>query len=316
MECVNLYPVLSPTLWNRVSQRFYPVAVGYMRRLGVAAKKQIPCSRIDDFFTITTCGPSADVSAEPAVKFVRERDLEKADVYRPLFGDRCPSCDAVLTNDPRAGQVVCTQCGESSNFLFGIGCARAEVSATNTGYEAEETAQAKRVTTYMYKRTNHFLDHLKRVQAKETTSVRPEVIEAVKSELAKERIPMGDPRITTTKIRGVLKKLRLQKFYNHVFAITAHLSGKAAPSLTPAQEEKLLSLFQLIQAPFEKHCPPDRTNMLSYQFLLKKLVSIAGWHEIAEYFPLLKSRQKVYAQDQLWKKICEDVGLPFQKSIA
>eukprot|EP00952_Eustigmatos_sp_NYUAD-ZCMA_P006731 28822-Eustigmatos_ZCMA.PRE.1 len=57
----------------------------------------------------------------------------------------------------------------------------------------------RRLTTYMYKRTNHFLDHLKRVQAKETSVVKPEIIMTVENELRKERILRGDPKITTNK---------------------------------------------------------------------------------------------------------------------
>ena len=56
--------------------------------------------------------------------------------------------------------------------------------------------------------------------------------------------------------------------------------------------------------------------MLSYLFIIRKLVEILGWDDLVNYFPLLKSRTKVYAQDRIWKLICEDCRFPFYKSIS
>jgi hypothetical protein len=136
----------------------------------------------------------------------------------------------------------------------------------------------------------------------------------VEDELRKENIQIGSPRITTAKVRHILKKLRLNKQYNHVFSITARLSQRSAPTLTPIQESKLVDMFQKIQEPFERHCPPERTNMLSYAYCLHKMSQILGWEDFAEYFPSLKSRDKIFDQDEIWKNICMDLGWPFVRS--
>jgi hypothetical protein len=34
-----------------------------------------------------------------------------------------------------------------------------------------------------------------------------------------------------------------------------------------------------------------------------------------KYFPLLKSRDKLHQQEQIWKKICDDLGWKFVRSI-
>ena len=138
----------------------------------------------------------------------------------------------------------------------------------------------------------------------------------MENELRKERIYVGDPAITTTKVRTLLKKLKLQKYYIYIFQITSKLSGMAPPALTLVQEEKLLDMFQSIQDPFQKHCPPDRTNMLNYSYILRKLTQILGWYDLMDFFPLLKSRSKIHAQDMLWQKICKEANFPFHKSIA
>jgi len=114
----------------------------------------------------------------------------------------------------------------------------------------------------------------------------------------------------------LLKKLKLQKYYIYIFQITSKLSGKAPPRLTLIQEEKLLDMFQNIQEPFPKYCPPDRTNMLNYSYIPRKLTQILGWYDLMDFFPLLKSRSKVHTQDILWQKICKEANFSFYKSIA
>lgn len=308
-------PIVSGDLWARISQRFNPVATSYMRKLGVMEKAPRPCSTIDQFFAVKTSDAS---TAVPSVTWVSSAHLERPEMYRALFQGLCAVCDNALTDFVSEGMIVCRRCGNGAACVMVAPTMGGPISSTERVSAAfgEDNAGPKRVTTYMYKRTNHFIDHLKRVQAKETANIKPCVMEAVVGELAKERLEPGDPRITTNKIRDVLKKLKLQKYYNHVFAITSTLSGKAAPTLTPAQEEKLLSMFRMIQEPFDRVCPPSRTNMISYSYINRKLVEILGWDELIDYFPSLKSRIKVYAQDKIWREICRETGLPFYRTVS
>jgi len=311
----DLHPVLSPKLWDTVAQRFHPPPVDYLRKMGFAEKKPLPKCTIDMFFQVQTKTKQApdEKQAETAfVSFVPEAQVCDARKYTCVNPHVCRQCFNTLVKVHSQGFEVCVECGNLvANPEEVATCATSSLGGT-----VGSSAGTRRLTTYMYKRTNHFLDHLKRVQAKQSSMVKPEVLSTVENDLRKERIFAGDPRITTTKVRSILKKLKLQKHYVYVFQITTKLSGKAPPSLTPMQEEKLLEMFQSIQGPFEKHCPPDRTNMLNYSYILRKLTQILGWHDLVDYFPLLKSRTKVYAQDMLWKKICEEAHFPFHRSIA
>lgn len=42
---------------------------------------------------------------------------------------------------------------------------------------------------------------------------------------------------------------------------------------------------------------------------------VQGEDEYLQYFPLLKSNEKLYAQDQIWKKICKDLRWEFIASV-
>ena len=74
-------------------------------------------------------------------------------------------------------------------------------------------------------------------------------------------------------------------------------------------------MFDKIQEPFEKHCPKDRINFLSYSYVLHKFFQLLELDDYVKCFPLLKSRTKLRIQDEIWKKICEDCMWQFYPSV-
>jgi len=148
----------------------------------------------------------------------------------------------------------------------------------------------------------------------ENTEIPDGVIDAVKAEFKKTRTTTR-AEIKPSKVREFLKKLKLNKYYEHTNAICNILNGVPAPKLPAALEERLKAMFAEIQEPFERNCPPNRKNFLSYGYTLYKFCELLGEDEYLQYFPLLKSNEKLYAQDQIWKKICRDLQWEFIPSV-
>lgn len=96
----------------------------------------------------------------------------------------------------------------------------------------------------------------------ENTEIPPAIVDAVKAEFKKTRTTTRAD-IKPTKVREFLKKLKLNKYYEHTNAICNVLNGVPAPKLSEALEEKLKVMFAEIQEPFERNCPPQRKNFLS-----------------------------------------------------
>ncbi len=69
----------------------------------------------------------------------------------------------------------------------------------------------------------------------------------------------------------------------------------------------------MIQVPFEKHCPKNRKNFLSYSYTLFKMAQVIGEDHMLTtfYLPLLKSRDKLAVQDTIWKGICKELNWEF-----
>jgi hypothetical protein len=113
----------------------------------------------------------------------------------------------------------------------------------------------------------------------------------------------------------ILKRLKLNKYYEHIAHINLRINGQPAPVMTRATEEKLRSMFKEIQAPFIKNCPSGRKNFLSYAFVLHKFCQLLGLDDFLHCFTLLKSREKLHHQDQIWEKICAELQWEFIKSV-
>ena len=90
-------------------------------------------------------------------------------------------------------------------------------------------------------------------------------------------------------MKGVLKKLNLNRYYEHMSHIISKLSGLPPPCISREKEEMLRKRFRQIQIPFERNCPKGRVNFLSYSYILHKLCLLEELDSFVKYFPLLKS---------------------------
>lgn len=168
------------------------------------------------------------------------------------------------------------------------------------------------VSFYAYKRINHFREILAQFQAKETTQISDHLIEKIRLQIVKERIDIF--RLTNNKTKNILKKLGLNKYYEHIPFIKDRL-GIKPPVMTPDLEEKLCSLFLEIQRPYSRCCPDHRVNFLNYYYTIYKLCEMLGQDQFLPYFPMLKDREKRIDQDEIWKKICKELDWRFFSTV-
>ena len=116
-------------------------------------------------------------------------------------------------------------------------------------------------------------------------------------------------------MRDILKKLNLNKYYDHVHHIIYRINGLPPPKLSKELEEELKNMFRQIQDPFAECCPKRRSNFLSYSYVIRKFLELLGENKYIDYFPLLKSREKLYNQDKIFKCICKKLEWKFYPSI-
>jgi integrase len=215
--------------------------------------------------------------------------------------EHCMQCNIAREEISSEGILVCPRCGSE------------EYALVVSDFPSFRDPPKER-NNYAYKKINHLNEILNQFQAKESTIIPDEVMNEVILEIRKRRINnIAD--LTEEDIRQILKKLNRSKYYEHRAHILSRLNGNPPPTITPEIEEKIRAMFQEIQAPFLIYCPDDRTNFLSYSYILYKFFELLELDEYKVFFPLLKSRDRLISHDIIWKKICEYLNWQFISSV-
>lgn len=212
--------------------------------------------------------------------------------------ETCKNCKHELRVEN--GTMVCPACGLQGSLAFDYLTYQEEIEMNPTGL-------------YTYKRINHFNEWIAQFQGQESTVIPEDVLAKIREDMRRTRFDTS--KMNRDRMRTILKKLKLSKYYEHIPAIMWQVAGIKPKKLTADLEERMRLMFVEIQGPFETHCPEERKNFLSYSYVLHKFCQLLDADEYIECFPLLKSKEKLKACDTIWKKICEDLSYEFIATI-
>ena len=233
-------------------------------------------------------------------KYLSNIDINHSTIKYNKIVDICINCNIEKTVYLGIGKNICQKCGDETDILIESD----KPSYKDPPYE---------ITYFSYKRINHFNEWLAQFQAKETTDISKEIYEEIIEEVKKERLDIN--KLSASKLRTILKKIKKNKYYEHIPHILNKLNGINPPIMSSEIEEELRRMFKEIQIPFHKFCPKDRKNFLSYSYVLHKFVELLELDEYIKCFVLLKSREKLHQQDIIWKQICGYLKWQFIPSI-
>lgn len=242
-------------------------------------------------------------------KYLRDVENDIAASVPQLYADAdervCPECNMSVVVNARESTMLCTACGLTTPYLGD--------TEANLSYQDEISLNTP--SSFSYKRLNHFSEWLNAIQARATTEIGDDVIDAIRAEFKKNRTAQRKD-ITPAKVRAYLKKLNLNKFYEHSHYICKLINGVPAPALEPELETRLKHMFVSIQAPFQRAIEGTaRKNFLSYSYCLFKMCELLGRDDLLCHFSLLKSAEKLHAQDKIWKAITAELHWEFIPSV-
>jgi hypothetical protein len=216
-----------------------------------------------------------------------------------VSSDVCQSCHrGELVPQDEDGVLICNnqQCGKFIPYIV-------DSSKPNNKEPPNE------VSYTAYIRLNHFKEILSQFQAKETTQIPDEVIEAIRARIKKERIE-DMSLINYDKMREILRKLGFNKYFEHIQYINS-MFGIKPPIMNEELHETLCVLFIEIQKPWAIHCPANRTNFFNYTYTLHQLCVLLDQTQYLPYIPMMKDREKQLEQDMIWKKVCGELDWEF-----
>jgi len=212
----------------------------------------------------------------------------------------CKVCKIECSIVYSEGYVACPKCGVMDYII---------IDSDKPSYKEPPIE----ISYFAYKKINHFNEWLAQFQAKESTEIPPDVINKITLEIKKNK--KDSCELNPTKLKEILKKLKLNKYYEHRTYIINIINGIPPPIISKDIEEKLRVMFKEIQTPFAKVCPKGRKNFLSYSYVLHKFAELLELDDFLMCFPLLKSREKLHLQDKIWKDICAELKWQFICSI-
>jgi len=222
-------------------------------------------------------------------------DLERADVPK-RDNTVCPNCDngrlVYFCSGGHPGSAVCDNCG----------CVLGGLVLYGQMYGVRLTTRHSN-----YKRIHHFHERISQLLLLETQ------IPAVDMLAIAEGFKAGGYAILDkANVRAVLRSLKKQNWIERWLQIVHRISGYTPPPPGPQLVQALDMLFVEIQAPFEKHKPPGRTNMLNYNYVFHRLLQKLGCIEYCMFFPIIKSKSKLEALDAIWADMCVTLMWKFE----
>ena len=206
----------------------------------------------------------------------------------------CGIIDNIIYNYS-LGRRNCGACGVQLDYFF---------DSSFNSFKA--TASIELTPEFPYKRENHVSEWLAKIQGKENTEIPDHVFTSLQKEFRKYRIK-NYKTLKPDFVKKCLKDLKLNKYYDHKEYIIHRFNGLPPPQLSMELEDTFKSMFMQIQDPFDKHCPPTRKNFLSYSYVFHKFCQLLELDDLLIYFPLLKSREKLFEQDKIWRNICKEL---------
>lgn len=205
----------------------------------------------------------------------------------------CNECNIEKILDYAISAYICTCCGEVEEIIL------------------DEDRLIKDYSPY--RRLNHFREWLNQFQARQSPDINEEIYKDIINELNKNRI-IDFTGLNKKKMKAILKKLGYNSYYEHAQYIINKLSNLPPPKITRDMEKIFIKMFIKIETPWLKYKHNDRKNFLSYSYVLYKFCELLELDHLLDCFTLHKAPDKLMENDDIWKKICNDLNWEFISS--
>ena len=223
-----------------------------------------------------------------------------------IYNNLCKLCLKTNTmyEDFKGGCEVCSECGYVSSMKIVTGTQSCKLSYN----ESQEYYNTPKVD---YKKINYFTEWLMQIQGKERISVPDTVINDLLEELGQSSVNVN--KLSHSYLKRLLKITNHSKYYDYIPSILKIISGIQPLSIPEPIEKVMKYMFGVVQNAWTIHKPDKRKNFFSYPYTFHKFCQILNLGEYLQYFPLLKSREKIKDQEILWEKLMTIIQQEYYK---
>ena len=210
----------------------------------------------------------------------------------PAAGGGCRNCgsrDLLVQSNAGATHsfgVVCRGCGVEQGFL-------------------SDTPRTHRTSNY--KRIHHWHERISQLLLCEST-----IPDAEFEQIAERLLDGSHTVLSKDVVRTVLRSLNMQTYIEKWLQIVQRVTGVEPPKPGGFLLLTLDDKFQALQQPFANTHDAKRKNFLNYNYVFCRLFQELNCDKFCMFFPLIKSRQKLRALDDMWKRMVTWQGRPYQ----
>jgi hypothetical protein len=176
---------------------------------------------------------------------------------------------------------VCNTCGAVVNGTFG---------------GSDERRFPPRCTTSNYKRIHHWHERISQLLLQESPIPHADFMQ-----IAERLLDGSHAVINKDVIRSVLRSLNMQLYIEKWLQIIHGITGIEPPKPGCQLINMLDQAFTELQQPFKHYKMSGRKNFLNYNYVFCRLFQKLGCAQFCMFFPLIKSRQKLRALDEMWE---------------
>ena len=214
---------------------------------------------------------------------------------------------------PFSNDGVCSNCGGVEFEYSGSGDAHvgsrvcAHCGVVCPGYVFWETMYGNAIPrkSSNYKRIHHFHERISQLLLQESEIPRDRMLQIA------ERLCDGTySSINKESVRAVLRSLNMQIYIEKWLQIIFRITGVMPPCPGAQLLSSLDADFIDLQRPFNVSRVEGRKNFLNYNYVLARLFQKAGCPQFSMFFPLIKSKVKLQALDDMWVDMVRQLNWP------
>jgi hypothetical protein len=169
-------------------------------------------------------------------------------------------------------------------FICGI-CSVIQYGITDPYVEYHDRPQSP---SSPYEKLTHFKEKLDELSCANSALIPDEIMNLCEGVTGQEQI------------KTILQVNKLKKYYTSVYLIMKQ-KGVVIPPLLQHEKEKLIRLFKQIEIIYNRI--KRKTNMVSYNFLLSRMLPMIGRSDLVPFLFILHSKRKQKEYSIMWCKM-------------
>lgn len=200
---------------------------------------------------------------------------------------------------------ICPRCGHSN-----IKKTRKNKICNNCFITIEKKTDEIHNKKNIYKRINNLFKIINKINNNNEMNMNTHDIDKIKKSIILSNIENPTP----TDIKNVLKKMKMQKYYNFIPKIYSIINNIKIPTIKQNIRDIIQEDFEIAESVWYEIKPSEKKNLINYNYIIRKILELHNFKELCPFLIITNDSDKLFTFDNYWYKICEKTGWKYISS--